>query len=147
MRIKARHNTTPMIPTASMADIAFLLIVFFMVTMTFEKDKTQVALPQTELRFEVPKKTAIISVTDVGQIRVSNGEEVSVPVDEGDVVTFAANVVSQFPGRPIVLKADSKVPYEKIDKVIDSLKQAKVELIYLLSEARKVDGAGGAGAS
>ena len=86
-----------MIPTASMADIAFLLIVFFMVTITFEKDKTQVALPKTELRFEVPKEAAYISVTDSGQIRVTNGEEMSVPVAADDVVTFAANLVSEYP--------------------------------------------------
>ena len=143
MRLKRRHEAGAVIPTASMADIAFLLIVFFMVTITFEKDKTQVALPKTELRFEVPKEAAYISVTDIGQIRVTSGEEMSVPVAPDDVVTFAANLVTQFPGRPVVLKADDKVPYRNIDKVIDSLKQAKVEKIYLLSEQQTVDGGAG----
>lgn len=140
MRLRARHSHGAVIPTASMADIAFLLIVFFMLTMTFEKDKTQVALPKTQLRFEVPKEAAIISVTDVGQIRVSNGEEMSVPIGDQDVVTFAANVASMFPGRAFILKADNNVPYEKVDKVIDSLKQAKVELIYLLSVQKAGEG-------
>ncbi len=142
MRLKRRHEAGAIIPTASMADIAFLLIVFFMVTITFEKDKTQVALPKTELRYEVPKEAAYISVTDNGQIRVTTGEEMSVPVDAEDVVTFAANLVTQFPGRPVVLKADNNVAYRNIDKVIDSLKQAKVELIYLLSEQKTVVGDG-----
>lgn len=134
-----------MIPTASMADIAFLLIVFFMVTITFEKDKTQVALPKTELRYEVPKEAAYISVTDAGQIRVTSGDEMSVPVSPDDVITFAANLVALDPTRPVVLKADREVPYRSIDKVIDALKQAKVELIYLLSEQKTVeDTAGGA---
>ncbi len=139
MRLKRRHEAGPVIPTASMADIAFLLIVFFMVTITFEKDKTQVALPKTELRYEVPKEAAYISVTNNGQIRVTSGEEMSVPVAPDDVVTFAANLVTMFPGRPVVLKADDQVPYRNVDKVIDSLKQAKVELIYLLSEQTTVD--------
>jgi biopolymer transport protein ExbD len=127
-----------------MADIAFLLIVFFMVTITFEKDKTQVALPKTDLRFEIPKEVAYISVTDNGQIRVTAGEAMSVPVEADDVVTFAGNLVTMFPGRPVVLKADSQVPWRNIDKVLDSLKQAKVEFIYLLSEQRTVDGGAGA---
>lgn len=142
MRLKRRHEAGAIIPTASMADIAFLLIVFFMVTITFEKDKTQVKLPKAELRYEVPKEAAYISVTTNGQIRVTTGEEMSVPVDLEDVVTFAANLVTQFPGRPVVLKADDTVPYRNIDKVIDSLKQAKVELIYLLSEQKTVDSDG-----
>lgn len=145
MRLKRRHEAGAIIPTASMADIAFLLIVFFMVTITFEKDKTQVALPKTELRDEVPKEAAYISVTNNGQIRVTTGEEMSVPIMADDVVTFAANLVSQFPRRPVVLKADDQVPYRNVDKIIDSLKQAKVELIYLLSEQETVDDVKAAG--
>ncbi len=140
MRLKRRHEQGSVIPTASMADIAFLLIVFFMVTITFEKDKTQVVLPRTELRFEIPKEVAYISVTSNGQIRVTDGDEMSAPVPNvDDVVTFAANLVAKYPDRAIVLKADADVPYRSVDKILDSLKQAKVELIYLLSEQRTAD--------
>jgi len=142
MRIKPRHTQQPVIPTSSMADIAFLLIVFFMVTVTYEKDRTQVELPKTDLRFEIPKEVAYISVTVNGVIRVTNGEELSTPIDIADVVSFASNVVSQFPGRPIVIKADSFVDYEKVDKVIDALKQARVKLIYLLSDQKTIDRGG-----
>lgn len=144
MRLKARHEQQSVIPTASMADIAFLLIVFFMVTITFEKDKTQVALPQTELRFEVPKIAAYISVTEQGQIRVTDGESMSTPVGRvDDVDGFAANLVAAYPSRPVVLKADANVPYRHIDRIIDSLKQAKVELIYLLSDQKTVESESG----
>lgn len=142
MRLKSRHSAGAIIPTASMADIAFLLIVFFMVTISFEKDKTQVALPKTDLRFEIPKIVAYISITDQGQIRATDGEEMSSPLEQVDVITFAGNVATMFPGRPIVLKADDGVPYEKVDKIIDSLKQARVELIYLLSDQKGVDEGG-----
>ena len=139
MRLKARHQAGAVIPTASMADIAFLLIVFFMVTITFEKDKAQVSLPQTDLRKEIPRETAYISITKNGQIRATNGEAMSSVLELTDCVTFAANVVSMYPGRPIVLKADEEVVYEKVDKVLDCLKQARVELIYLLSAAKEVE--------
>ena len=143
MRLKARHKQGAIIPTASMADIAFLLIVFFMVTITFEKDKTRVTLPSTELRFEIPKVAATVAIKSDGLIRVTSGEEMSVPVPStDDVVTFAANVVSMDPTRPFVLKADEDVPYEKVDKIIDALKQAKVELIYLLSDQVRVEDGG-----
>ena len=142
MRLKARHKAGAIIPTASMADIAFLLIVFFMVTITFEKDKTQVTLPETDLRFEIPKEAAFISITKNGQVRTTDGEAMSTPTPIEDVVTFADNVVRMFPGRAFVLKADEEVPYEKVDKVLDSLKQARVEIIYLLSLAQKVEDGG-----
>jgi biopolymer transport protein ExbD len=143
MRLKQRLKWQPVIPTASMADIAFLLIVFFMVTISFEKDRTQVTLPQTDLRFEIPKVAAYVSVTDFGQIRVTSGEEISVPVNVEDVVSFAADVVARDPTRPFVLKADNDVPYDQIDKILDSLKQAKVKLIYLLSDQKTLAEDGG----
>lgn len=139
MRLKARHQSGAVIPTASMADIAFLLIVFFMVTITFEKDKTQVTLPQTDLRQEIPKKTAYISVVKNGEIRATDGEAMSSPLDITDCVGFAANVVSQYPGRPVVLKADKEVSYDKIDRILDCMKQARVEVMYLLSDAQRVE--------
>ncbi len=147
MNLEARSVQNTGIPTASMADIAFLLIIFFMVTISFEVDKTQVALPKTELRLEIPKKSAYVSITENGQIRVSDGEEISVPVPgPQEVLSFAADVVRRDPSKAFVLKADTNVPYRAVDEVVDALKQAKAEVIYLLSEQETIDGATGGGA-
>ena len=140
MRLAARSTQNPIIPTASMADIAFLLIIFFMVTISFEVDKTQVVLPKTAIRLEVPKKAAYISITENGQIRVSSGEEISVPVPgPEDVLSFAAGVVAMDPTKEFVLKADRDVPYRYVDRVVDALKQAKARTIFLLSQQETVD--------
>jgi biopolymer transport protein ExbD len=123
-----------------MADIAFLLIIFFMVTISFEVDKTQVTLPRTEIRLEIPKQSAYVSIISSGQIRVSAGDEISVPVPgPEEVLSFAAGVVQNDPSKAFVLKADSDVPYRYVDSVIDALKQAKAQVIYLLSEQETVD--------
>lgn len=134
MRLAATKTAGAVIPTASMADIAFLLIIFFMVTFTIEVDKTQVALPTTVLREEVPKKAAYVSITEGGQIKVSDGEQLSAPVGSADdVLSFAAEVILKEPTKEFVLKADKEVPFRHVDAVIDSLKQAHVKVIYLLS--------------
>lgn len=146
MRLQARLSSQPTIPTASMADIAFLLIIFFMLTISFEVDKTQLTLPKTELRMEVPKKAAYVSVDGEGRLRVSDGEEMSalVPGVE-DVLSFAAGVVAMEPGKAFVLKADHDTDYRHVDEVIDALKRAKAEMIYLLSDQETVDAAIGGG--
>lgn len=147
MRLKVRGTQNEGIPTASMADIAFLLIIFFMVTINFEVDKTTVGLPSTQLRFEIPKKSAYISIIESGQIRVSSGEEISVPVPGPEnVLSFAVDVVANDPTRAFVLKADKNVPYRYVDSVIDALKQARAEVIYLLSDQETLDGGGSNGA-
>ncbi len=134
MRVAATRTSPAVIPTASMADIAFLLIIFFMVTFTIEVDKTQVTLPRTVLRDEIPKKAAYVSITNSGLIKVSDGEQMSAPVpNTDDVLSFAAEVIGRDPTKEFVLKADENVRYEHVDAVIDALKQARVKVIYLLS--------------
>ncbi len=144
MRLPPRKETGAVIPTSSMADIVFLLIIFFVLTFNIEVDKTQVQLPKSMLRFEVPKKAAVVSITDAGQIRVSDGESSSTPVKgPEDVVSFAAEIVARQADKEFVLKADRGVPYRYVDRVVDALKQARVETVYLLSEQETVDGGGG----
>ncbi len=140
MKLKASIEHKPNIPTASMADIAFLLIIFFMLTITFEVDKTQVLLPKTTLRYEIPKKAAYVSIDANGRIRASDGDEASVLVPTADeVLSMAANAISINPAKTFVVKSDGEVPWEKIDEVLDALKRAKVRDLYLLSDQRTVD--------
>ena len=49
MKIPKSKKAPAMIPTGSMADIAFLLIIFFMVTTVFEVDRTSVNLLSTKI--------------------------------------------------------------------------------------------------
>ena len=73
---------------------------------------------------------------------LSQLEEISVPIPGAeDVLSFAAETVSRDPHKPFVLKADRNVPYRYVDRVIDALKQARAEVIYLLSEQETVDSA------
>ncbi len=140
------RDSAAQIFTASMADIVFLLIVFFVMTYNVEKDRTKVQLPKTMIRIEVPKKAAIISIDTPERghvIRVSTGEEMSLPVSsDEEIVTFASNVVSSDPNKEFIIKADSDVKYDRIDAVLDALKQAKAKTIYLLSDQRTIGAEG-----
>ena len=132
--------------TASMADIVFLLIVFFVLTYKVEVDRTKMELPDTWVRTKVPEKAAVVSIAAPDDptyplaIRVSTGEEMSLLVNtDEEVVTFASNVIAQDPNKEFIIKADTNVPYERVDMILDSLKQAKAKYIFLLSEQETVD--------
>ena len=131
--------------TASMADIVFLLLVFFILTYKVEVDRTKMDLPDTWVRSKVPDKAAVISIAPPDDItaplvvRVSTGEEMSLPVSTNEeVVTFASTEVARNPNKEFIIKADEQVPYEHVDAVLDALKQSKVKNIYLLSEQKTV---------
>lgn len=134
------RNVEASIFTASMADIVFLLIVFFVLTYNVQVDRTHPQLPKTWVRTDIPKDAAFISVTKEGVIRVSSGKEMSLPVGSNEeVVTFASNVVAETPDKAFVIKADKGTKYDHVDKVLDALKQAKARVIYLLSEQKTVE--------
>jgi len=140
VRSSIRAKTTAKLFTASMADVVFLLIVFFILTLRVAPDGTRVTLPQTMIRSPAPEDAAVISVAqpDNGSvIRVSSGTERSLAVaSDEEVATFAANVVAAHPERAFIIKADHRVPYARIDAVLDALKMADAKLVYLLSDQK-----------
>jgi biopolymer transport protein ExbD len=132
--------------TASMADIVFLLLVFFILTYKVEVDRTRMDLPETWMRIKVPEKAAVISIAPPDDltapltVRVSTGEEMSLPVSTNEeVITFASTEVARDPNKEFIVKADEQVPYEHVDAVLDALKQSKVKFIYLLSDQKTVE--------
>jgi len=144
--IRGRDRKAPaQIFTASMADIVFLLLVFFILTYKVEVDRTKMDLPDTWIRNKVPEKAAVISISPLWDksspltIRVSTGEEMSLPVStDEEIVTFASTEVARDPNKEFIIKADEGVPYERIDAVLDALKQSKVKAIFLLSDQQTV---------
>lgn len=134
MKIRKSKAIDAYIPTASMADIAFLLIVFFMITTVFQVDKTVLILPRSEVRSEVVKGSAFIVITEDNYIKVSDGKEDSHPIDQSDVLSFAVDLMSKNPEQPIVVKADKGVRWQVIDKVLEQLQQARTKNLQFLTD-------------
>jgi len=136
MKIGKTRTIDANIPTASMADIAFLLIVFFMITTVFQVDKTSLMLPRSDVRSEVIKGSAFIVVTEGGFIKVSDGKEDTHPIDESDVLSFAVDLMSKNPEQPIVLKVDLNVKWHTVDQILDQLGQAHAKNLQFLTDLK-----------
>jgi biopolymer transport protein ExbD len=138
-----RHLPAARIFTASMADIVFLLIVFFVLTYQVTPDRVKVDLPETMSRVTIPENAALISIAPPSQgevIRVSTGKENSLLVySDEEIVTFATLVVASNPEHHFVIKADREVSYKRVDTVLDALKRARAKVIFLLSDQRTID--------
>ena len=133
---RSRQGLAPVIPTASMADIAFLLIVFFMVTTAYSLDRTQMELPQTSQQEQTAKGSAIIAITADETFRFSAGEADTQTVD--GIVGLAQairDVTMANRLHPFVIKADRRVKYRVIDQVLEQLRSAGAENVTLLSRA------------
>jgi biopolymer transport protein ExbD len=106
-----------------MADIAFLLIVFFLVTKSFYAfDRTPVSLPssQDRVRTDLPTRRAVtIAVSATGELLVDN---VKVPLL--DVQTIAEGALARDAARVFILRADRDAAYRHVDAVLQRLRQA-----------------------
>ena len=141
MKFKKSADIKAYIPTASMADIAFLLIVMFIVTTTIAVDTTPVTLPRSMERTDTSEGAAIIAITSDGMINVTSGEEQSYAIGNiGDIFSFAAVVLGDDPLHSFIIKGDSDLRYEIIDSVLDQLRQAKAANVVLLTEQETIGG-------
>ena len=132
---RSKRSLAPVIPTASMADIAFLLIVFFMVTTAYSLDRTPMELPETRQQEQTQKGSAIIAITADETFRFSAGEQDTQAVDGiGGVAEAIRTVTASNKLHPFVIKADRRVKYRVIDQVLEQLRAAGAENVTLLSQ-------------
>ena len=144
---RGRSKIKAAIPTASMADIAFLLIVFFMITTKFQVDKQTVNLPATVLRDEILAESAFISIAKTSantqanlngwHVRFSDGTNQSTPIlDIESLGLSITKVVNNDPQWAFVIKADNDVPYETFDLVRETLRDAGARNVTFLSKQK-----------
>ena len=117
-----------------MADIAFLLIIFFMVTTAYSLDRTPMELPHTQQQEQTQKGAAIISITADDVVRFSAGEEDARLVEGLDALAMEIRQVTAANRmHPFLIKADRRVKYGVIDRVLEHLRSAGAENVTLLS--------------
>jgi len=122
-------GTKAEVPNSSMSDIAFLLLIFFMVTTSFTIDKTPVNLPKTKERTEIPKNHEIISIQKNGFIQF-HGERIMMT----DIQPLAAMEMARNKERVFLLKVDKGVRWEIVDELLEQLRKARVRNLSLPTE-------------
>ncbi len=133
---KPARVSSSVIPTASMADIAFLLIIFFMVTTAYSLDRTPMELPSTAEQEQSAKGAAIVAITPDDRIRFSAGEEDTAPVEGLEALAARVSEVTRANRlHPFSIKADRTVKYRTIDAVLERLREAGAENVTLLSQS------------
>ena len=122
------------IPSSSMADIAFLLLIFFLVTTTFPKDKRlAIVLPEQAKEQEVSQKNVLhVLVDPAGTVIIRRGEsELQQTVSPGEVEQIWRQDVAQNPNLIAAVKTHPDAPYRFMVDVLDALQAAAATRVSL----------------
>ncbi|WP_376690997.1 ExbD/TolR family protein [Wenzhouxiangella sp. EGI_FJ10409] len=120
MKLQKEEYEEPEINLTSLIDVVFLLLIFFMVSTTFERqsllrlDLPEASTAETE---SVPDVVEFI-VTDDGRLFVGDEEL----VDERQATVQAA-IAQRFRDNPeavLVIRADAEAPHRLVVRVLDS---------------------------
>lgn len=123
MALKRQHETLSMFSMASMTDVIFLLLIFFMVTSTFVfPSALEVNLPQSGQQTALKPTTRIYIDKDQNMF-ATQGDSISegelMPLAPEQLVPFMQSVQAANPQEFVALYADEQVPYGRIVDILD----------------------------
>ena len=119
MALKRRAKISPNFSMASMTDVIFLLLIFFMITSTVvSPNAIKVLLPQGKQQTSAKPLTRVIIDKDLNFYAAFGSEkEHSLTLDE--LTPFLQSCSEREPEMFVALYADETVPYREIVKVLN----------------------------
>jgi biopolymer transport protein ExbD len=118
-----KSSASEEIPSSSMADIAFLLLIFFMVSTVFRKERDQpiewVTAEATEKIDEKRKNILHLWVDPDGQVFINDQ---LVPYES--IAGVVRPLYSENRNLVVAVRGDRDVPYSQINAITEQLKQS-----------------------
>lgn len=138
MGLKKRNKIEASFSMASMTDIIFLLLLFFVISSTMSSpNDIKLNLPQSNAKTSTKSVIAKVSINEQGQyfIAVGNGKSQAIVPEE--LESYIMNLVAQDSTTYIALHADQNIPYKKVVYVLDIANQHNLKLVIATQKAEK----------
>jgi len=121
------------INVTSLVDVAFVLLIIFMITAPMMQGGVAVQLPRAEARPLQPEQGVIVTVDQSGRIYV---DQAAFSYDDFKI-TFRALVARRRPAA-VYLRADKSVPYGDVVRVLAVIRATGVRDVGLVAEEESV---------
>ena len=131
MALKQRHTIESNFSMASMTDVIFLLLIFFMITSTIVVPSAiKVLLPQAQQQVQAKPLTRVTIDADMSYYIASNGDmEREVTFDA--ITPFLQASYNEDPNIFVALYADESIPYREIVRILDIANQHKFKMVLM----------------
>jgi biopolymer transport protein ExbD len=124
VKLERRKQGHIIVPIASIGDIAFLLIIFFILASNFVREKNVRQELPTAREIEIMESLPVSVAMDEDGVVFVNGEECQVDALE----SLAAAMLRDLPEKRVMLKVDRELPEETFRPVLMALSKAGAEI-------------------
>ncbi len=124
MDLRSRKRLYPDLNLTPLIDVVFLLLIFFMVSTTFEREsQISVELPQAtdEERHEEPPELLEITVDREGRFYVNQQEVVNTQI--ATLKSAIEKAAGEDRELPLIISADAATPHQAVITVMDAASQ------------------------
>ena len=124
MKFRSEERDSPEIGLTPLIDVVFLLLIFFMVSTTFERSsELNIELPAASAKANDPGDTVIdVAIDSGGGVRVEGSRLAdSETASVRRALTAAAKGLD---APPLVISADAHTPHQSVVTVMDAARQA-----------------------
>jgi len=130
-RVRAPLNAD--INVTSLVDVAFVLLIIFMITAPMMQGGVEVRLPRAEARAMEPRQGLVVSVDRRGRIYIDEA-----PFAYQDFRASFRAVVARRRPSAVYLRADRSVPYGDVVRVLAIIRASGVQDVGLVAESETV---------
>jgi biopolymer transport protein ExbD len=120
---KKRKRILILVPVASMGDIAFLLIIFFVICSNFAKDSIKVAPPQSIDVTRLEQYPMSVAIDKEGKI-FFQGDRVANPEALEALIRYKVEGKTEVKARTVLLYCDKSVRKDVFEPVIEAIAEA-----------------------
>ena len=130
---KSSHHALAELNITPLLDLAFVLLVIFIITTTPVVNDLDLTLPTASKREkDPPRKANYVTVDSTGKLFLNKKE-----VDTAELLAELVEMRTVDPDLSVIVRGDAKTKYHRIVAVLDALQQANVLKVDLATEAYK----------
>ena len=131
MKVQAKNKPYDDINITPMLDLAYVLLVMFIILTTATVQGIKVNVPKASAQPSLAQnKTKAITITQDGTIYLD-----TFPVSLAELESLLRSYKAATPDLPVILKADSTVQYQSVVDVLDLLSRLDINQLGLVTKA------------
>jgi biopolymer transport protein ExbD len=123
MQFRRRREEEVSITLTPLIDVVFLLLIFFMVSTTFDKTaELQIELPQASAEpVEAPPRVLEVAVNAQGTYFINGQQVTGTTIDS--LLRALVKTVGRDRDMPVILRADATTPHQAVVTAMDAVAQ------------------------